>query len=159
MNKVAAFFFCCLLCLSFGVGVTAFQKEDGAAQSVEKTYPRHMNLQAVTFKELKDGDVKQEQFNVEGYVESVYECPPCPKGAMCKPCMGDHVVVTAKKGDGRNPAAADDLLRILARSPKQFEVGKQYLFSVKLVGEKKAGEKIEQVELIGYDIVEEVDKH
>jgi hypothetical protein len=158
MNRIAALFFCCLLCPSSGLGVNAFQKDGGAAQSVEKTYPRHMNFPSVTFKELKDGDVKQEQFNVEGYVADVYECPPCPRGAMCKPCIPDYMDITETKDPSKNPAPPEERLRVFVKNPTQFEKGKRYLLSVKIAGRRKAGQRVEQVELIGYDAAEDVDK-
>ena len=158
MNRVTIFFTFCLLCLSFGVVATAFQKDGDAGQPVQRSYPRHSNLPTLDFKALKDGDVKQEQFNVEGYVASVYECPPCPEGAQCI-CLGDHVIITETKGGDKSPVGPGERLIIFAKNPKQFEKGRRYLFSVKLVGRKKAGERVKYAELIGYDILEDVDKH
>jgi len=36
-------------------------------------------------------------FTVTGYVAYLYRCPPCPKGAQCKPCMGDNFVLSDSK--------------------------------------------------------------
>ena len=31
---------------------------------------------------------------IEGYVTSKYTCPPCPKGALCKPCVPDYITLS-----------------------------------------------------------------
>lgn len=36
-------------------------------------------------------------FVTVGYVAGIYACPPCPQGAMCKPCMRDNIVISEKK--------------------------------------------------------------
>lgn len=159
MNRAASLFVCCLLCLSCVAAVPAFQKEGGAGRSVQKSYPRHSELPLLDFKALKEGNVKQEQFNVEGYVASIYECPPCPKGAQCKPCFGDHIVVAETEGGVKSQDEQYERLLIFANSPAQFEKGKRYLFSVKLVGQKRPGERVGQVELIGYDAIKDANKH
>jgi hypothetical protein len=47
----------------------------------------------LTFNDLKRDEVAG-PFRIEGYVFETYKCPPCPPGAMCKPCIGDHAVIT-----------------------------------------------------------------
>lgn len=37
----------------------------------------------------------REQYDVEGYVQAVHLCPPCPKGAMCEPCANTVVLADA----------------------------------------------------------------
>lgn len=32
-----------------------------------------------------------ESYLVKGFVTDTYECPPCPPGAMCKPCAPPHI--------------------------------------------------------------------
>jgi hypothetical protein len=46
---------------------------------------------------------------VVGYVARLYFCPSCPAGAVCKPCIGDHVVIsddkhTLEPGDELGPS-------------------------------------------------------
>lgn len=31
---------------------------------------------------------------VEGWVSRTYTCPPCPPDALCKPCMGNNLVLS-----------------------------------------------------------------
>ena len=60
------------------------------AQSVQPVYP----VQAIT-KQLPD------TCSITGIVLSAYTCPPCPKGAQCKPCIGDHVMI-GDSADAKN---------------------------------------------------------
>lgn len=34
---------------------------------------------------------------VTGYAAKILTCPPCPPGAVCKPCMGDNIVLSDEK--------------------------------------------------------------
>ncbi len=158
MNKVANLFICCLLSLSFGIAAPASHQEGSNEQSSKRSYPQHLNLPAAALRDLKQGRLDQEQFNIEGYVRSVYQCPPCPKGAQCKPCLGDHIIIAESKNDQKSPSDPEDHLLIFATNPAQFKTGKRYLFSVKFRGRIKEGAKIEQVELIGYDALEDSEK-
>ncbi len=78
---------------------------------------------------------------------------------MCKPCIPAYLDITDTEDATKHPSASDARLRVFVKNPTQFERGKRYLFSVKIAGQRKAGEKVEQVELIGYDAVEDVEKH
>jgi len=113
----------------------------------------------LAFRDLKQGNPTPEQFNIEGYVRSVYECPPCPKGAQCKPCLGDHIIIAESRNARNTPGDPEAHLLIFSTNPTQFKTGKRYLFSAKVRGRIREGEKLEQVELIGYDELEDSSKH
>src|SRR5256886_6342657 len=84
----------CLMCaLSFSQApaVSAFQ---------ETTQTRPPRL---TFPDLKRNDSIKGTFIVVAFVIQTYKCPPCPPNAMCKPCLGDHIVVTDNI-DEKDPA-------------------------------------------------------
>ena len=51
-------------------------------------------LPRLTFSDLKRNDSIEGAFIIVGFVIHTYKCPPCPPRAMCKPCIGDHIVVT-----------------------------------------------------------------
>jgi hypothetical protein len=159
MNRAAHVFTYCILSLAFSITVPAFHQAGSGGQPSKRSYPQHLNLPVVPFRDLKQGKVNQEQFNTEGYVNSIYECPPCPKGAQCKPCLGDHIIITETERVGKGPTDPDDHLLIFAKDPTQFKTGKRYLFSVKVNGRRKEGERIEQAELTGYDALEDGSKH
>src|SRR5437867_1863690 len=84
----------------------------------------------LTFDDLKKNDGIDGSFRIEGYVLDIYKCPPCPPGAMCKPCIPDNVVIT----DTADPKDLSKInrLRIFTDKPDQFEQKKKYSFTVKL---------------------------
>ncbi len=75
---------------------------------------------------------------ISGYIMSVYECPFCPPGAECKPCIGNHVML------GESLTARAKNLRVLAKDLKKYAIGKKYSFLVKLHkdGKKKVFEAV-----------------
>jgi len=64
-----------------------------------------------------------------GYVVESYLCPPCPKGAQCKPCFTRSAIFLAD-APGHAPFALDapppDVVAIAASDPKAFELNVQY---------------------------------
>lgn len=159
MNRASNFFTYCLLGLSFSTTIPIFHQAGSGGQPSKRSYPQHLNLPVLAIRDLKRGNVNQDQFNTRGYVKSIYECPPCPKGAQCKPCLGDHIIITETEPVENGPTDQDDRLLIFAKDPAQFKTGKRYLFSVKVIGRRKEGARIEQVDLTGYDALEDSTKH
>ena len=105
----------------------------------------------LTFKDLQKNDLEG-PFKIEGYVIQTYKCPPCPPGMQCKPCLGDHIVVTDDV-DEKDPAQIKRL-RIFTSKPEQFELmKKKYSFLVKVRGKLPKDRAIEEVELISCDLV------
>src|SRR5690349_8809913 len=66
--------------------ILAFLVIRGYAQEWNKNYPK------VTFADVGQSPADTLQFVAT--VKSIYKCPPCPPGAHCKPCIGDHVLVS-----------------------------------------------------------------
>src|SRR3979411_559512 len=75
-------------------------------------------IPTLTFSDLKKNDSVEGQFKIVGFVIQTYKCPPCPPGAMCKPCLGDHIVVT-ESIDKKDPTLIQRL-RIFTDKPDQF---------------------------------------
>ena len=103
----------------------------------------------LTFNDLQKYDVNKANFKIAGYVIETYKCPPCPPNAQCKPCLGNHIVIT-NKADQKNLSMIK-LLRIFTDNPKQFELKKKYLFTVKIRGKIETGHAIEDVDLTHFD--------
>ena len=66
---------------------------------------------------------------IVGYVVESYRCPPCPKGAMCKPCASRSAIFLAE-APSHAPIALDrppaDVVAVTTPHPEQFESGAQY---------------------------------
>ena len=108
----------------------------------------------LTFSDLKRNDSINGTFIVDGFVIDTYKCPPCPPRAMCKPCLGDHIVVTDNI-DERDPALIQRL-RIFTDKPEQFELKKKYSFTVKVKGQTPKGRAIENADLISFEAIAEI---
>jgi hypothetical protein len=111
-------------------------------------------IPTLTFADLKRSHGIEGAFKIAGFVTQTFKCPPCPPGAMCKPCLGDHIVVTDHL-DEKNPALIQRL-RIFTDKPDQFELKKQYSFTVRVRGKAPWGRAIEEVDLVSFEPVQEV---
>src|SRR5439155_24420882 len=107
----------------------------------------------LTFSDLKRNDSIKGEFIVVGFVIQTYKCPPCPPNAMCKPCLGDHILVTDKVEE-KDPAKIQRL-RIFTDKPGQFELKKKYSFTVRVRGKAAPGHPLEEVDLISFEPVKE----
>jgi hypothetical protein len=89
------------------------------AQFIEvKDYPLLNSLNEIN-KKTRDTCV------VSAFVNSVYNCPPCPKGADCKPCIGNHIMVA----DSLN---AKKQFRVFVNEPGKFSIGEKYILLIRL---------------------------
>jgi hypothetical protein len=83
------------------------------------------------------GQSKFDTLQFKAIVKSVYRCPPCPEGSQCKPCLGDHVLVT-------NGNSEFDF-RVFTHQLSMFEVDKSYDFTVRF---RSALHRIDNLELV-----------
>ena len=84
---------------------------------------------------------------VEGYVVDSYICPPCPRGAMCKPCIMSTMIAVAKAAERPHfnfTDAKGDVAIIGVDDPSKFERGVRYRFEVR-VSDKKQPREIDAV--------------
>ena len=75
------------------------------------------------------GDIKackSDTFRIQAKVINRYYCPPCPKGVICKPCIGDHVTVVDTDGSSNLQQ------RIFARNPDEFAMEAVFVFTLTL---------------------------
>ena len=134
----------CLMCapsFSQAPAVSAFQDKS-------QTPPPRL-----TFNDLKRNDSIKGTFIIVAFVIQTYKCPACPPNAMCKPCIGDHIVVTDII-DEKDPALIQRL-RIFTDKPEQFKLKKQYSFTVRTRGKTALGHPVEAVDLIGFEPVKD----
>ena len=117
----------------------------------QRTYPQTSNYDYFTISQLKTMNQTSGNFNTEGYVVKVFTCPPCPKGAFCKECMGDNIIISEENKLLGSYSLTDKEIIILTDNPKQFELSKKYKFSIKLLEHSYTG--YNSFEMIGYDIL------
>lgn len=116
------------------------------------TYPQVSSFNFYPIHEIKSTKFDSGTFNTEGYVVKVYTCPPCPKGAQCKMCMRDNIVISESNKPLETYSLSDKEMILFADNPKQFELGKKYTFSIKILDHKSTSESINDVEIIGYNL-------
>lgn len=102
----------------------------------------------LTFNDLQKNDSVAGSFRMVGYVIEVHKCPPCPDRMQCKPCLGDHIVVTGNLDE--KDAALIKRLRIFTDKPEQFESKKKYQFTVKARGKIPKGQPLPDVDLLSF---------
>jgi hypothetical protein len=62
-----------------------------------------------------------------GYMVDAYLCPPCPPGAMCKPCMSHSSITIA---DEPNHIQGAPEITVAVPDPAPFKRGVRYRFEI-----------------------------
>jgi hypothetical protein len=102
---------CLLLILAFAISLPAI------ARAGENT--------PLTVQEYNRAIVPGHFYSVKGYVVDTYECPPCPTGAMCKPCAPDSFVLSDKNEPVCKPELCVDQARFPVRDKNHLELAKK----------------------------------
>lgn len=153
MNKKYLLIIITAILLVFS-GIYFYSKIVTDTTTSNRTYPESSNFSFYAIHDFKQKDLAPGTYDTEGYVVKRYECPPCPKGALCKPCMRDNIVISEKNELLDTYSLSNTEIIIFASNPKQFELGKKYRFSVKILDYNTTGEPINDIELIGYNSIE-----
>lgn len=131
-------------------GTFIYQSTGSNTAITNKDYPTTQNFNVYSIGDIKQRNLAIRTYNTEGYVVKRYECPPCPPGAQCKPCMKDNIVISENNKLLDTYTLTNSEIIVFANNPKQFELGKKYSFSVKLLDSKSTNEPINDIELVGY---------
>lgn len=101
------------------------------------------------FSDLQKYDPANQIFRIEVYVRDINKCPPCPPGAMCKPCIRDNVTIV----DSSDQSDISKLkrLRVFTDKTDKFKLKKKYLLTVKVKGSIAAGQPIDSVDLVSIE--------
>ena len=134
------------------VGIYFYIQQQSSIET-QRNYPAASNFDLYSIHEIKQNNFTSGNFNVEGYVVKTYTCPPCPPEALCKLCMRDNIVISENNNLLDTYALTEKELIIFFNNPKQFEFGEKYRFSIKILGYKSTGEPINDIELIGYNLI------
>jgi hypothetical protein len=89
---------------------------------------------------------------IEGVITRVVPCPPCPEGAMCKPCVGDHVIVSdgPEAPESHSRLDAGDVIVFVPQPAlmRRLTVGQRHQLTVLIRPVKTTALPINDVELI-----------
>ena len=119
------------------------RRSDEDAPGKSKFFPIHAIKQSA----LAPGD-----YDTEGYVAKIYSCPPCPPGAMCKPCMRDNIVISEEKKRLDSYSLTEKELILFVQESKRFKLGRKLKFTIRITGEKTTSEPINDIEVVSYRI-------
>ena|SRR6185295_10037809 len=75
------------------------------------------------------GDIKackSDTFRIQAKVVNRYHCPLCPQGAICKPCIGDHLTVVDTDGSSNRQEL------IFTKNPDEFATEAVFVFTLTL---------------------------
>ncbi|MBS1509129.1 MAG: hypothetical protein JSS79_20995 [Bacteroidetes bacterium] len=101
----------------------------------QKKYPlmKFADLQTAT----------SDTIQLKGYILDVYQCPPCPPGAICKPCIENNISVVEDKPKDIAKIPSEKRVRLFTANQRGFEVSKEYLFVVTFRNKKSnAGDNL-----------------
>jgi len=87
------------------------------------------NAAPLSVTQLKAAPPASGDVDVVGYVTGTYICPPCPPGAMCKPCVSPSAIFISD-----SPPVGEERLRTkeirLEADPSQYQGGAKYEFHI-----------------------------
>ena len=78
---------------------------------------------------------------VEGYVVGVSTCPPCPKNAVCAPCMPPYVIISEEKKEKelRQYQMTYKELLVQTNMKEGLALGKKYHLTIAVQPYKTSG--------------------
>ena len=117
------------------------------------TYASNSTIDKYQISQIKkNNSLPLQNLVVEGYVVKIYNCPPCPVGAVCKPCMEDNIVISDQRKLLETYKLTENEMIIFAKNITQFKLGKKYRFLVKILTTRSTTEPINDIVLIDYEL-------
>ncbi len=92
---------------------------------------------------------------LRGYVVKRYTCPPCPKGAMCKPCMGDNIVLSDDPKLHTIYDLDDRDVIVFTKAPMNFQLSEQVTLQVRALARQSSNKGIADLELLQREPMQE----
>lgn len=93
-------------------------------------------------------NLKSQNYSIEGYIVNKNTCS-CPKGAVCLPCLPEILVSEDKENTTENSRK----IYIRVNNIDDFQLGKQYRFSILLPSDKDRQGFSYERRLIKYELV------
>lgn len=125
----------------------------------EKTYPSISDFPFYSISELKQSGFSSGNYNTEGFLVFRSYCPPCPPNVLCAPCPPSRIVISETSTllpskPTMNKTEEPTQLILFTLNPDQFVLGGKYKFSVRILDNKSTLDPLNDVEIVGYDLVE-----
>jgi len=140
------------VCIDGKIEVSEDCRNTNNSLLIPKSYPNvNLDYPNVGINQLMKLNYTSGNYNLKGYVTKIYTCPPCPKGAQCKICMRDNIVISEDRRLYENYISINNSLIIFIKNTKQFELGEKYQLSINITPYKSTGWPLNDIELIGYN--------
>jgi hypothetical protein len=68
------------------------------------------------------------------YDEDIYLCPPCPKGAQCKPSIGDNFTITDTPPRAGTPGKERIMVFSTPSDLAKLQIGRRYRLRIRVAG-------------------------
>jgi hypothetical protein len=88
------------------------------------------------------------KFEVSGYIAKQYKCSPCPQEAICKPCMGNNVLLSEADELLQTYPSTGNYLVIFTDEPEKLSLGKPYLLKVEVLQTNTTGYQLQDLRLV-----------
>ena len=86
----------------------------------------------LTVSDFRDLAPTSGTFVIKGFISYIYKCPPCPPGALCKPCMPDNAIVSQKYEPDTMYTDHANHVVVLTPDGAKLTIGKQYELTVEV---------------------------
>ncbi len=127
--------------VSFGCNILKNEEE------IEKTYPPASNFPLTTINQILNNPPDSGSYNIQIYVVEINECPG---NLRCD--LADGLLISQEKAF----TTLTENIHMEVNQPRQFEVGKQYIISIKVAPQgyvdSISGKHVSILELLGYDV-------
>ena len=143
---VAIFCFCCVIVWTAAISVAG---ENMIFKKIEESSSRSSAVDPFySISQIKRGMIPDKIFYTEGFVAKIYSCPPCPEGALCKPCMRDNIIISENNQPLSEYHLTEKELIIFVSNPNQFQLGKKIKLLVMMSDRKSTSDLINDLELV-----------
>ncbi len=107
----------------------------------------------IDISELNDRQPEFGVYTVVGYVVKIYECPPCPPDAYCKPCMPPNIVISERNSELAQYALTNQELLVFTTQEQSDELrmDRPYRFLLQVLDVKTTDQAINNVKLIHFE--------
>lgn len=116
------------------------------------TYPPSEDFEFLAIHELNMLKPSSGYYNTEGYVAKIFNCPPCPAGAACIPCMEENIVISEQDKTVETYILTNmDLIIFLQNPGDLFKLGDKLQFSIRVRDSRTTTGSMNDVELVGFN--------
>lgn len=148
MRKIKTFLLLVVFCSNIN-----YSYADTTDSSIDRVRKDRGLQNLCSIEELLKKKVAFGTYHTVGYVAKIYECPPCPESAQCKPCMRENIVISHdEKRLGGYDLGPKDLI-VFVDDTRSFKLGQKYLFLIKILDAKTTDHPINNVQLIYSEIL------